>query len=149
MLAKPEHTLPAGEYGFEVKWDGFRAVVSTQDGFRVRSRRGWEMASLIPELARSDVAAVFDGQLVAFEDGVPHFPNVIARILHKQREVPVAYAVFDVLALHGEPTLQLPYVERRELLESLDLAGNFWFVPPVFDDGPALFRAVCEQGSRA
>ena len=28
----------------------------------------------------------------------------------------------------------------------LDLDGGFWFLLPVFDDGPALFAATCEQG---
>jgi ATP-dependent DNA ligase len=33
--------LPLGQaWSFEVKWDGFRAIVSTEDGLRVRSRRG-------------------------------------------------------------------------------------------------------------
>ena len=27
---------PRGDYAFEVKWDGFRAIVSTDDGLRVR-----------------------------------------------------------------------------------------------------------------
>ena len=53
--------------------------------------------------------------------------------------------MFDVRALDGENTMDMPYVERRELLESLDLAGGFWFLPSVFDDGQALFAAVCEQ----
>ena len=66
-------------------------------------------------------------------------------MLHRQREVPLAFAVFDVLALDGEATTSLPYIERRELLESLELDG-FWFVPPVFDDGAALFATVCAQG---
>jgi len=145
MLARAEHKLPAGDYAYEVKWDGFRAIVSTEDGFRVRSRRGWNMAPLIPELARDDVHGIFDGELVAFQDGLPHFPLVTARMLHKKRNVPVAYAVFDVLALDGEPTTSLPYSERRELLESLGVDG-FWFLPPVFEDGPAMFASVCEQG---
>ena len=51
MLARAEHTLPVGDYAFEVKWDAFRAIVSTEDGVRVRSRRRWNMAPLIPELA--------------------------------------------------------------------------------------------------
>lgn len=51
-----------------------------------------------------------------------------------------------MLALDGEPTTNLPYRKRRELLETLDLGGGFWFLPPVFDDGPSLFAAVCEQG---
>lgn len=141
----PDPSKPCrGDYAFEVKWDGFRAIVSTEDGFRVRSRRGWNMAPLIPELAREDVRAVFDGELVAFNEGVPHFPLVTARMQHKRREIPVAYAVFDVLELDDELTTHLPYAKRRELLESLDLGGNFWFLRPVFDDGPAL-RSSCAR----
>jgi hypothetical protein len=30
----------------EVKWDGFRAIVSTEDDLRVRSRRGWDIGAL-------------------------------------------------------------------------------------------------------
>ena len=146
MLARPELEPPIGDYAFEVKWDGFRAILSTEDGFRVRSRRGWNMAPLIPELARDDVRGVFDGELVAFREGIPHFPVVTARMLHGRREVPVTFAVFDVLGLDGKPTTNLPYARRRELLESLNVGGSFWFVPPVFDDGRALFAAVCEQG---
>jgi bifunctional non-homologous end joining protein LigD len=59
-----------------------------------------------------------------------------------------AYAVFDVLALDGEEATHPPYVERRALLESLDVAGNFWFVPSVFDDGPARSRPYASRGSR-
>jgi ATP-dependent DNA ligase len=40
LLARAESTLPVGDYAYEVKWDGFRAIMSTQDVFRVRSRRG-------------------------------------------------------------------------------------------------------------
>jgi len=40
MLARPA-PLPRGPaWSFELKWDGFRALVSTEDGLRVRSRRG-------------------------------------------------------------------------------------------------------------
>jgi ATP-dependent DNA ligase len=37
MLARPER-LPRGDYSFELKWDGFRAIVSTEEELRVRSR---------------------------------------------------------------------------------------------------------------
>ena len=38
MLLRPE-PIPTGEgWAFELKWDGFRAIVSTEDGLRVRSR---------------------------------------------------------------------------------------------------------------
>jgi ATP-dependent DNA ligase len=32
-----------GDFAYEVKWDGFRAIVSTEGSLRVRSRRGWDM----------------------------------------------------------------------------------------------------------
>ena len=38
MLARPGE-LPTGNgWAYEVKWDGFRAIVSTEDGLRVHSR---------------------------------------------------------------------------------------------------------------
>jgi ATP-dependent DNA ligase len=50
MLSRPG-PIPTGPgWRYEVKWDGFRALVSTVDGLRVRSRRGWDMTPLLPEL---------------------------------------------------------------------------------------------------
>jgi bifunctional non-homologous end joining protein LigD len=43
--------------------------------------------------------------------------------------------VFDVLHLDGASTLDLPYVQRRELLEGLGVAGASWQVPPWFSGG--------------
>lgn len=51
MLAGPG-PLPFGAgWSFELKWDGFRAIVSTEDGLHVRSRRGWNMTAAMRELA--------------------------------------------------------------------------------------------------
>jgi ATP-dependent DNA ligase len=51
MLAR-SGTLPTrGDYAYEVKWDGFRGLLSTENGLRVRSRRGWDMTDQLPELA--------------------------------------------------------------------------------------------------
>jgi ATP-dependent DNA ligase len=61
-------------------------------------------------------------------------------MLHRKRDVPVAFAVFDVLALDSEPTTNLPHVQRRELPESLNLVGSFRCLPP-FDDGEAPFTS--------
>jgi ATP-dependent DNA ligase len=50
MLARTDR-LPRGDFAYEVKWDGFRALVSTEEGLLVRSRRGWNMTDRLPELA--------------------------------------------------------------------------------------------------
>jgi bifunctional non-homologous end joining protein LigD len=139
--------LPLGpDYAYEVKWDGFRAVVSTVAGLRVRSRRGWDMTERLPELARLPDGLILDGELVALgEDGRPSFPRLGNRVLHGRDGIAVTYVIFDVLAYDGETTMALPYSERRALLERLELNGGGWCTNAVFDDGERLFAAVVQQ----
>ena len=104
------------------------------------------MTALLPELGDLPPEATFDGEIVAFAEGVPHFPLVCDRLLHRDSSVPLTFVIFDVLALDGEATTHLPYRERRQLLERLKLGQGPWFVAETFDDGQALFSAVCDQG---
>ncbi len=77
MLARSGTIPRRGDYAFELKWDGFRAIVSTEDGLRVESRRGWNMTERLPELAALPTGLVLDGELVAFgDDGQPSFPRL-------------------------------------------------------------------------
>src|SRR5215213_3573604 len=68
MLAR-SRPLPRGRaWRFEPKLDGFRCLVCTHAGFRARSRRGWNMTPLLPELAAALPADVqLDGELVALD----------------------------------------------------------------------------------
>ena len=69
---------------------------------RVRSRRGRDMTSLVPELADLPPRLTLDGELVALgEDKLPSFPRLCARMLHGQRGISVAYLIFDVLEWRG------------------------------------------------
>jgi ATP-dependent DNA ligase len=75
MLARSGRLPMSGDYAYEVKWDGFRALVGSVSGLRVRSRRGWDMTERVPELDGLP-SGVFDGELVSFEDGLPSFSLV-------------------------------------------------------------------------
>jgi len=146
MLARPDR-LPHGDYSFEVKWDGFRAIVSTENGLVVRSRRGWSMSERLPELVGLPTGLVLDGELVAFGlDGRPSFPLLNARVLHGRVGIGVTFMVFDVLRVEGLDAMCLPYAERRALLDELDLNGRAWRTPEVFEDGPALMEATRRLG---
>jgi hypothetical protein len=50
MLARSGSLPTRGRWAYEVKWDGFRALVRAGDHYRVRSCRGWDMTQLAPEL---------------------------------------------------------------------------------------------------
>jgi bifunctional non-homologous end joining protein LigD len=145
MLARSGPIPTRGDWSFEVKWDGFRAIVSTEGApLRVRSRRGWDMTPFLPELSALPVAATLDGELVAFgEDGQPDFPLLSERMLMRRSGIAVTYMVFDLLSVDGEDLTRAPYAERRAQLEALDLNGVYWQTPETFNDGEALFEAVC------
>src|SRR5919109_1371114 len=98
MLARSGPIPTRGDWVFEVKWDRFRAIVSTDgQALRVRSRRGWNMTELVPELSALPVAATLDGELVAFGDnGAPDFPLACERFLMRRRHIRVTFVVFDL-----------------------------------------------------
>ncbi|MGH3568493.1 MAG: DNA polymerase ligase N-terminal domain-containing protein, partial [Pseudonocardia sp.] len=53
----------------------------------------------------------------------------------------------DLLHLDGRDCTDLPYTERRVLLDGLPLVGPHWRVAPVYPDaGPAVLAAATEQG---
>jgi bifunctional non-homologous end joining protein LigD len=121
--------------------------VSQNGQLRVRSRRGWDITSLVPELADLPDGLAVDGELVAFgDDGLPSFPRLCDRMLHGKRRVEVMLVIFDVLAIDGRAVHRRPYWERRRLLEDLALDGDYWSTTPSHTDGEALWEKVCELG---
>jgi bifunctional non-homologous end joining protein LigD len=118
MLSRPG-PLPSGaSWSFELKWDGFRAIVSTEDGLRVRSRRGWNMTTVLPELRGLPSGLVLDGELVAWKGSEPYFPHICRRVLNRDMSVPMTFVVFDVLQRDGVDFTRQPYLERRQELEA-------------------------------
>ncbi|MCI0544367.1 MAG: hypothetical protein L0Z49_07970, partial [Actinobacteria bacterium] len=78
MLATPwPKPFDDEDWWFEIKWDGYRAIVSSEMGrVRARSRRGLDLLGRFPELAGLEVpdGVVLDGEVVAFDEaGRPSF----------------------------------------------------------------------------
>jgi len=149
MLARPG-AIPSGRgWTFEPKLDGFRCLICTHGGgFRARSRRGWNMTPLLPELAAALPPDVqLDGELVALDgDGRPDFHRLGARMLHGRAGIAITFFAFDLLAVEGLPVTATPYSDRRALLEALDVEGPRVRLVATFEDGEALFAAMCERG---
>ncbi len=138
---------------FEVKWDGYRAIVGSSDGVvRARSRRGLDLLGPFPELAGLEIpdGVVVDGEVVAFdEQGLPSFSLLQRRSgfggVRTDAAVGVNLVVFDVL-FRGEDLTALPYEERRSILDGLDLRSPIVVPEPTPRDGVGLYRAVEERG---
>jgi bifunctional non-homologous end joining protein LigD len=146
MLARSGRLPTRRDFNYEVKWDGFRAIVSTENGLQVRSRRGWNMTDRVGFLASLPVSAVLDGELVAFDgNGKPDFPLLCECVLMGRASIPLTFIAFDLLRIESRDVMRLPFAERRALLEQLNLNDRLWRTPEAFDDGAALWSAVCEH----
>lgn len=138
---------------FEVKWDGYRAIVGAEEGrVRARSRRGLDLLGPFPEIAGLELpdGVVVDGEIVAFdEQGRPSFSLLQRRTGFAGRgtgaRVGVNLVVFDVL-FHGEDVTGLAYEERRALLDRLALPAPIIVPEPTPTRGTSLYAAVREQG---
>jgi bifunctional non-homologous end joining protein LigD len=146
------------QYAFEYKWDGVRAI-SFWDGKRlsIHSRNQLDITRRYPELtelgpAIGKAGTILDGEIVALDDnGRPSFSRLQRRmhaegtenIAKLSREVPAWYVLFDVLWLKGRSTMDLPYTERRRLLEELTVSGPSWQITPSHvGQGEAMLRAA-------
>jgi bifunctional non-homologous end joining protein LigD len=166
MLARLS-TLPAAQdddkYGYEIKWDGVRAVayVTRRGATHLESRNLNDVTRQYPEAAAvgealKGHAAVLDGEVVAFDEhGRPSFERLQGRmhltgaaaIGARTKSTPIVYVIFDLLYLDGESLLRQPYTERRARLEELDLNGRTWRTPTYHaGEGAALLEASMTQG---
>ncbi len=162
MLARPGE-LPTTDDGwvYEFKWDGIRCVAHAIDGStKLFSRNGNNFTVSYPELHRlcDDLPpdTVLDGEIVTLDErGRPDF-GLLQHRIHQadpRRAIslvstqPVMLFVFDLLRLDGHDMTSLVWADRRRVLESLELAGPSWRVPPYFEhDGAATFDAVSALG---
>ena len=64
-------------------------------------------------------------------------------MLMRRPGITLTYLVFELLSLDGRDLTGAPYSERRAQLEALNLNGVYWQTPETFEDGAALFDAVC------
>lgn len=130
-------------WALELKWDGVRMITYLTDGtVRAVGRRGIEATERYPELhaltdLMPDQTAVLDGEIVAFDEhGRPSFERLQRRMhmahpdIRLVRQVPVHYVVFDLLYLNGHLLYDLPYADRRSVLDDLELAAGPIEAPP-------------------
>jgi DNA ligase-1 len=147
MLASPipygesYRELAGAQWFVEDKYDGIRAQAHVTGGsVRLFSRRLNDVTQSYPEVAAAltrSPDAIYDGEIVAMRDGrVLPFRQLQARLQRKTiddellAEVPLAYVVFDLLALGGDFLIDEPLVRRRELLAQALVPSNAIVLSP-------------------
>lgn len=144
MLATLVDSLPQGDFAFEIKWDGVRAISYIQQKrLRILSRNDLDITHRYPELkailkTKGIRSAVLDGEIIAFDDkGLPSFSRLQRRMLLGPdadiaaiaATTPICYMIFDIMELNGISLLKKSYQDRRDILQNLNLKSSTWSVP--------------------
>jgi bifunctional non-homologous end joining protein LigD len=125
MQARLTEVPPKGDWIYEIKFDGFRALALKEgDSVRLLSRNEKDLGGKFPEVVDSVAGlpsedAILDGEIVALDSkGRSSFQLLQAFELGEQRP-PLFYYVFDLLRLEGEDLRSLPQHERKARLATL------------------------------
>lgn len=128
MLATAVERLPAGNYVYEPKWDGWRVLVfRTTDGVYLQSRSGRPLAGYFPEVTRlaRDLppGLVLDGELIIWEPerNRTSFAHLQRRVaagspVREAYRHPAHLVTFDLLQKDGAELLDEPLTRRRAAL---------------------------------
>lgn len=146
-----------GDYIYEVKWDGIRALISLEDGqVRIHSRNRRDITQQFPELLAGDKAfratcGLFDAEIVCLDVyGKPEFRKVINRlgstgeaaILKLSRINPVKCYIFDCLYLDGRSLINDPLMKRKEWIRDVVRSETPYRISEFVEDGNSLFEAA-------
>ncbi|MFY9335414.1 MAG: ATP-dependent DNA ligase [Mycobacterium sp.] len=153
MLAKARATVPdeAGEWLFEPKWDGFRAIVFRDaDEVVIQSRTGKDLGRYFPELVtalREQLAdrCVLDGEVVVprevdgrtrldWDSLSQRIHPAQSRVRTLAEQTPAHFIGFDALAAADRSLMDEPLRVRRGALADAVGAGPWCHVTRVTED---------------
>ncbi len=153
MLAKRVAALPTGgDWIFEPKWDGFRALVFRDgDELLLQSRDQKPLNRYFPELTETlqtqlPERCVLDGEIVIATGGGLDFEALqlrvhpaASRVKLLSRETPASIVFFDLLCDGDRDLRDVPFRDRRAELVSLlsSAAAPIHVTPATFDAGTA------------
>jgi ATP-dependent DNA ligase len=135
MLAKLADALPVGDFLYEPKWDGFRAIVFRAGSeLFIQSRDLRPLDRYFPELhagllERLPDRCVIDGEIVIatprgldFDALQLRLHPAASRVAKLAKETPSSFVAFDAIAVGGRDLRSVAQAERRARLEQA-LAG--------------------------
>jgi bifunctional non-homologous end joining protein LigD len=122
MKALPVEKLPDGDWLFEIKHDGYRAL-AFKDGKEVRlvsrNKKAFDYPQLVDALRKLPAdRVILDGEIAALDNkGRSSFQ--LLQLFKKSGDVPLVYYVFDLLSLEGKDLRNQPLTARRKALANV------------------------------
>jgi DNA ligase D-like protein (predicted ligase) len=161
MLATAAQPFSHPDYLYEVKWDGYRALLYlTSSETKIYSRNLKPLTNTFPELVNlhqqiNKKSLVLDGEIIILDQGKPSFNKLQARgRLKEQMKInqavkmnPALYMAFDVLYLAGQSVMKQTLLERKALLEKVINEGKYILISRhIIGAGDEFYNACVAQG---
>jgi bifunctional non-homologous end joining protein LigD len=152
QLAKSAEKPPKGErWAHEIKFDGYRMQLRTEDGHAaLLTRKGLDWSAKFPAIVRAGAGlpdGIIDGEVVALDHtGAPDFAALQAAIADGKTD-DLVFFVFDLLFSGGEDLRKLPLLERKARLASIVAGASpvIRFVEHFVAAGDAVLRSACRM----
>jgi bifunctional non-homologous end joining protein LigD len=125
MKATLVDSMPTGDWIYEIKFDGYRALAlrgGNQTRILSRSQKdlGRKFQIITDSIAALNVQdAVIDGEIVALDDKGRSSFQLLQGFDKGMVRPPIAFYAFDLLRLNGEDLRGLPIEERKAKLAAL------------------------------
>jgi len=123
QLATLVEAPPAGDWLYEIKFDGYRMLTRIEgDDVRLLTRNGHDWTERLPELVKAFKGmklrdSWFDGEVVVLdEQGLPDFQG-LQNAFDAGNSKDILYYLFDMPFLSAEDLREVPLEQRRDALK--------------------------------
>lgn len=156
-LCKILTTAPSGQnWIHEIKYDGYRTHCRFDHGkIQLLTRSGLDWTKRYPELAqeakkiKAKHSAYIDGEIVWVDDkGQSRFGG-LQKSLEENDTGSLLFYAFDLLHLDGQDLMDLPLLERKEMLAELlekSKLKKFIFSDHHEESGRDVYHSACDLG---
>jgi bifunctional non-homologous end joining protein LigD len=125
MKARLVESPPKGDWIYEIKFDGFRALAfKNNQEVRLLSRNekdfGGKFSEISEAVGRLDIEdAVIDGEIVALDDKGRSSFQLLQQYEMGEVRPPVFFYAFDLLRVNGKDITREPLLRRKSQLEEI------------------------------
>jgi bifunctional non-homologous end joining protein LigD len=127
MKAKLVDSMLSGDWIYEIKFDGYRALaLRVGSETRILSRNQKDLGSKFPEVKNSIAAldvqdAIIDGEIVALDEKGRSSFQLLQSFDMGQERPPIVIFAFDLLRLNGKDPKHVPIKEGRGALNRISV----------------------------
>ena len=117
------NSIPKADYGFEIKYDGYRIVAYIGNKVTLKTRNNIDYTEKFNNIATGlknlNLSAILDGEIVVFDKlGRSNYALLTDSIKNNQT-LEFCYVVFDILALNNKDLRNKTLLERKDILKEV------------------------------